>query len=74
MDANDRRSQLIWSYLSVLDLLKPRAFVMENVKALGALQKWEGTRNLLIHSMRKNRILREFHGAQRQGFRCSPGS
>lgn len=53
MDANDKRSQLIWSYLSVLDMLKPRAFVMENVKALGTLQKWEGTRNLLISSMRK---------------------
>lgn len=52
MDANDRRSQLIWSYLSVLAMLKPRAFVMENVKALGTLQKWEGTRNQLIHSMR----------------------
>lgn len=53
MDANDKRSQLIWSYLSVLEKLKPRAFVMENVKALGTLQKWAGTRDLLIHSMRK---------------------
>ena len=53
MDANDKRSQLIWSYLSVLDMLRPRAFVMENVKALGTLKKWEGTRDLLIQSMRK---------------------
>ena len=53
MDANDQRSQLIWSYLSVLDRLKPRAFVMENVKALGTLKKWEGTRNMLICSMRE---------------------
>lgn len=52
MDANDRRSQLIWSYLSVIALLTPRAFVMENVKALGTLKKWETTRNLLINSMR----------------------
>ena len=52
MDANDKRSQLIWSYLSVLAMLKPRAFVMENVKALGTLQKWQDTRNLLIKSMR----------------------
>jgi DNA (cytosine-5)-methyltransferase 1 len=52
MDVNDKRSQLIWSYLSVLDILKPRAFVMENVKALGTLQKWEGIRILLIQSMR----------------------
>ena len=53
MDANDKRSQLIWSYLSVLDMLKPQAFVMENVKALGTLKKWEATRNMLLHSMRK---------------------
>mgnify|MGYP002624011494 CR=1 FL=1 len=53
MDANDVRSQLVWSYLSVLDLLKPRAFVMENVKALGTLKRWEETRNRLIRSMRK---------------------
>ena len=52
MDVNDKRSQLIWSYLSVLAMLKPRAFVMENVKALGTLQKWQGTRELLIRSMR----------------------
>lgn len=52
MDANDKRSQLIWSYLSVLSLLRPSAFIMENVKALGTLQKWESTRNLLIQSMR----------------------
>lgn len=53
MDANDKRSQLIWSYLSVLDILRPRAFVMENVKALGTLQKWEETRSQLIQSMRE---------------------
>lgn len=53
MDYNDKRSQLIWSYLSVLDMLRPRAFVMENVKALGTLQKWEKTRNQLIQSMRE---------------------
>lgn len=53
MDANDKRSQLIWSYLSVLEMLKPRAFVMENVKALGTLKRWKGTLNLLIRSMRK---------------------
>lgn len=52
MDTNDKRSQLIWSYLSVLSMLKPRAFVMENVKALGTLKKWEGIRNLLIKAMR----------------------
>ena len=53
MDANDKRSQLIWSYLSVLEMLKPRAFVMENVKALGTLKKWEGTSKSLALSTMK---------------------
>lgn len=44
MDPNDERSQLIWRYLDVVELLHPKAFVMENVKALGALEKWKPVR------------------------------
>ncbi len=40
MDPNDERSQLIWRFLDVVELLRPKAFVMENVKALAALEKW----------------------------------
>lgn len=53
MDANDKRSQLVWSYLSVLEMLKPKAFVMENVKALGKLEKWRPVRERLIGKMRQ---------------------
>lgn len=53
MDANDKRSKLIWSYFSVLEMLKPEAFVMENVKALGKLEKWKPVRNKLIAEMRQ---------------------
>ena len=44
MDPNDERSQLIWRFLNVVELLRPKAFVMENVKALAALEKWEPIR------------------------------
>lgn len=41
MDVDDKRSQLIWSYAKVIEFTRPRAFIMENVKALGTLKKWE---------------------------------
>lgn len=40
MDPNDERSKLIFTFLDVVEKIKPKAFVMENVKALGALEKW----------------------------------
>lgn len=48
MDANDDRSRLIWSYAKVVETVKPKAFVMENVKALGELKKWASIRNALV--------------------------
>jgi DNA (cytosine-5)-methyltransferase 1 len=48
MDPNDERSQLIWSYLEQVELLKPKAFVCENVKALAVNSRWEYIRNGLI--------------------------
>ncbi|EGA91394.1 cytosine-specific methyltransferase [Planococcus donghaensis MPA1U2] len=40
MDPQDERSTLIWSFLDVVKAVKPKAFVMENVKALATLEKW----------------------------------
>lgn len=48
MDADDPRSQLIFSFADVVDLIKPRAFVMENVKALGSLEKFAEVRRKLM--------------------------
>ncbi|MDR1113440.1 MAG: DNA cytosine methyltransferase [Bacteroidales bacterium] len=48
MDPNDERSKLIWEYLDVVDILKPKVFIMENVKALGELQKWQAVRERII--------------------------
>ena len=48
MDSEDVRSQLIWTYANVISLLRPKAFVMENVKALGYIARWEGVRQALL--------------------------
>ena len=52
MDPNDPRSQNVWRYLKVLEIVRPKAFLMENVKALGVLDKWSVIRNKLLEEMR----------------------
>ena len=57
MDPEDERSKLIFTFLDVVDIVKPKAFVMENVKALGMLEKWEPTRQKYlkrVHSLGYN--------------------
>lgn len=44
MDPDDERSKLIFTFLDVVERVKPKAFVMENVKALGVLEKWAPVR------------------------------
>lgn len=48
MDPNDERSQLIFSFFDVVERTKPTAFVLENVKALGKLGKWQSVRNKMF--------------------------
>jgi DNA (cytosine-5)-methyltransferase 1 len=48
MDANDERSKLIWSYAQVIEEVQPKAFVMENVKALAVLERWASVRAALM--------------------------
>jgi DNA (cytosine-5)-methyltransferase 1 len=48
MDPNDPRSELIWRFMDVVERTNPKAFVIENVKALGKLAKWEGVRDRII--------------------------
>lgn len=54
MDPNDPRSQLIFRFADVIDTLNPRAFVMENVKALGALSKFSEIRRELMSRFHKS--------------------
>ena len=40
MDPRDPRSRHVWNFLHVVETVKPRAFVMENVKALALNRRW----------------------------------
>lgn len=48
MNPSDPRSQLVFSFVDAIEMLEPKAFVMENVKALASLTKFEDTRRELI--------------------------
>lgn len=48
MDPNDERSKLIFSFFDVVERAKPKAFVLENVKALGKLSKWQPVRDKMF--------------------------
>ncbi|MDQ5911679.1 MAG: (cytosine-5)-methyltransferase 1 [Pseudomonadota bacterium] len=50
MDLNDPRSQLIFSFMGVVRAVQPRIFVMENVKALAFLEKFQKVREELFRS------------------------
>lgn len=52
MDPDDERSKLIWTYLDVIERVRPKLFVMENVKALGALEKWKPIRDRYLERTR----------------------
>lgn len=60
MDPNDNRSKLIFTFLDVVEKIRPKAFVMENVKALGMLEKWEPVRKKYLDR------------AQSLGYNCAP--
>jgi DNA (cytosine-5)-methyltransferase 1 len=52
MDPNDERSTLIWTYLDVVKIIKPRVFVLENVSALAKLDKWKDVRTKMFQISR----------------------
>lgn len=45
MDPNDSRSELIFTFLKAVQIVEPKFFIMENVKALGTLEKWADVRS-----------------------------
>lgn len=53
MDPDDPRSKLIFSFCNIVERVKPKAFVMENVKALGSLSKFEDVRIKLLSRFQK---------------------
>lgn len=48
MDPNDERSKLIFNFFDVVEKVQPKAFIIENVKALGVLAKWKPIRDLMF--------------------------
>ncbi len=52
MDPDDERSKNVWTFLEALKILNPKSFLMENVKALGSLEKWSPLRDKLLENMR----------------------
>lgn len=52
MDRNDERSKLIWNYVDVVEATNPKAFIMENVKALATLSRWQKVRDKLLLRLR----------------------
>lgn len=60
MDPDDERSKLVFTFLDVVEKVNPKVFVMENVKALGILEKWEPVRNKYLNR------------AKELGYECVP--
>ncbi len=60
MNPDDDRSKLIFTFLDVVERVRPKAFVMENVKALGVLEKWESVRKKYLERV------------QALGYNCAP--
>lgn len=52
MNPDDERSKLIWSFLDVVERVHPSLFIMENVKALGTLDKWKPIRDSFLDKAR----------------------
>lgn len=48
MDPNDERSKHVFHYMNMVERIKPKAFVLENVKALYENKRWEGIRKMLL--------------------------
>lgn len=48
MDPRDPRSRHVWTFLDVIAGVRPRAFVMENVKALALNRRWSGLVDQLV--------------------------
>ena len=48
MNPDDPRSKLLWTFMEVVKIAKPRAFICENVKALAVLDKWTEIRQKLF--------------------------
>lgn len=61
MDLEDERSQLVYSFIDVVERLSPEVFVMENVRALAKLSKFSHVREELVRRATKMGYEAQFH-------------
>jgi len=54
MSPSDPRSKLVFSFCEVVNRINPKCFVLENVKALGKLVKFESVRAEIINRMQNS--------------------
>jgi len=54
MDPNDPRARLVDTFMQVVTTVKPKMFIMENVKALAKLSKFGGVRERIIKIAKLN--------------------
>ena len=48
MDPNDERSKMVWLFMDAVEKVNPKVFIMENVAALGTLDKWDKVREGIV--------------------------
>ena len=53
MDPNDVRSELIWTFLKAVEIISPKMFIMENVKALASISKWAGVKEEFLNKAKE---------------------
>mgnify|MGYP000102365463 CR=1 FL=1 len=61
MDPNDPRSKLVFEFMNVVEKISPQIFVMENVKALAKLDKFEKIRIELLKKAISLGYTADFH-------------
>ena len=52
MDPSDPRSEHVWTFMELVSAIKPRAFVLENVKNLYTNKRWSAIRDGLVFASR----------------------
>jgi DNA (cytosine-5)-methyltransferase 1 len=52
MDPKDPRSAMLWHFCKAVEIVRPSVFVLENVAALGRLERWTAVRARLFSELR----------------------
>lgn len=71
MNPNDPRSQHVDHFMSVVESLQPRAFVMENVKALAVSPRWSEIHKRLIDTAERLGYMTQTHVLNAKDFGVS---